>query len=328
MDGQWLQDNELSFYVGGAEANVATALGIWGVPSAYFTALPDNSLSKQLTAYLEGKKVDTSRVLFQGSRMGLYFLPKGKDLKNAGVIYDRAFSSFWELKPGSIDWDKVLQDVEWLHFSAITPALNSDLAKVCGELLKAASAKEDITISVDLNYRARLWQYGASPLDVMPGLTQYCDLIMGNLWAAEKMLGIPVDAGVGPDSTKEDYLHHAQKTSERILEHFPRARMVANTFRFDHGEGGINYYTTLFAEKKLYKSREYFSEKILDKVGSGDCFMAGLIHGRYEGMNYQDTLEFATAAAFQKLFIASDATDRTKADIEKFMTTTKVTDER
>lgn len=328
MEGQWLQDNELSFYVGGAEANVATALGIWGVPSAYFTALPDNALSKQLAGYLEEKRIDTSKILYQGPRMGLYFLTKGKDLKNAGVIYDRAFSSFWELKPGMIDWDVVLQDVEWLHFSAITPALNSNLAKVCEELLQAAAAKEDITISVDLNYRAKLWQYGASPVEVMPGLVQYCDLVMGNLWAADKMLGIGVDASLHSHSTKEDYLRHAQRTSEKILERFPRARMVANTFRFDHGEGGINYYTTLFADKKLYKSREYFSEKILDKVGSGDCFMAGLIHGRYEGKDLQDTLEFATAAAFQKLFIASDATDRTTKDIEKFMSTIKVTDER
>jgi len=187
--GGWLQENSLPFFVGGAEANVATALALWGTPSAYFTALPDNLLCRQLAAYLEEKGVDTSRMLFQGERLGLYFLPKGKDLKNASVIYDRAYSSFAALKAGTIDWDAVLADVGWLHFSAISPALSKQLAVVCMELLQAA-AQKGVTISVDLNYRAKLWQYGVSPVEVMPGLVEYCDLVMGNLWAAEKMLGI------------------------------------------------------------------------------------------------------------------------------------------
>src|SRR6201991_4665277 len=241
-DGGWLQENSLPFFVGGAEANVATALALWGTPSAYFSALPDNLLCRQLTGYLEEKGVDTSRMLLQGERLGLYFLPKGKDLKNASVIYDRAYSSFAALKPGTIDWDAVLADVGWLHFSAISPALSKLLAMVCLELLQAAAPK-GLTISVDLNYRAKLWQYGVSPVEVMPELVQYCDLVMGNLWAAEKMLGVAVDeAMVGSG----DYLTHARLTSERIMEKFPRVKNVANTFRFDKGMGGIQYYTALY----------------------------------------------------------------------------------
>jgi 2-dehydro-3-deoxygluconokinase len=327
--GDWLRENRLSFYVGGAEANVATALALWGTPSAYFTALPENQLSLQLASYLEEKKVDVSRILYQGDRIGLYFLPKGKDLKNAGVIYDRDHSSFWELEPGRIDWEAVLDGVEWLHFSAISPALNSRLARVCEELLEAASSGKGITISVDLNYRAKLWQYGVLPTDIMPGLVKYCDLIMGNLWAVEKMLGLPVDTALTGSGRKEDYLEHARQTSEALLEKFPKATMVANTFRFDVGQGGIgqggpggiNYYTTFFSDGKFYHSSEYFSDKVLDKVGSGDCFMAGLIHGLSGRQNFQDTLEFATAAAFQKLFIPSDATDQRKEDILQFMET-------
>ncbi len=330
-DGGWLKENSLPFYVGGAEANVATALALWGTPSAYFTVLPDNLLCRQLAAYLEEKGVDTSRILFQGDRLGLYFLPKGKDLKNASVIYDRAHSSFADLRPGMIDWDAVLQDVGWLHFSAISPALSSRLAAVCAELLQVAAARKGLTISVDLNYRAKLWQYGATPTEVMPGLVQYCDLVMGNLWAAEKMLGIPVDnaliggagsgGGAGASAGKAAYLQHARLTSERIVEKFPRVKYVANTFRFDKGEGGIQYYTSFFGEGTLYNSREYVSEKILDKVGSGDCFMAGLIHGLYGGQPVQETLEFATAAAYQKLFIPSDATDQRVDDIKKIIST-------
>jgi 2-dehydro-3-deoxygluconokinase len=318
MDGQWLTSNNLPFYVGGAEANVATALALWGMPSAYFTALPENMMARQLTAYFEAREVDMSRVLYQGERLGLYFLPKGKDLKNAGVIYDRAHSSFSALRPGVIDWDRVLEGVGWLHFSAISPALNRCVAEVCEEGLRAAGGK-GITISVDLNYRAKLWQYGDEPAAVMPGLVQHCDLVMGNLWAAEKMLGIPVDEGLTAGSPKEDYLDHARRTSERIIGRFPRVKQVANTFRFDRGEKGVRYYTTFFSEGELYSSREYVSDAILDKVGSGDCFMAGLIRGLYLRRPAAEVLEFATAAAFQKLFIPSDATDQRVEDIEKFM---------
>ncbi len=320
-EGRWLGANMLPFYVGGAELNVATALALWGTPSAYLTALPENSMSLQLAGYMKEKGIDTSHLVYQGPRLGLYFLPQGKDLKNAGVIYDRAGSSFAGLQPGDIDWDSILENVGWLHFSAISPALSRQAADVCAEMLKAAAAKRHVTISVDLNYRAKLWQYGADPVTVMPELVQYCDVVMGNLWAAEKMLGIPVDTSLTGTDRKEDYLKHAQLSSEAILEKFPRVRHVAKTFRFDKGDGGIRYYTCLFNEGKLYTSKEYTSEKILDKVGSGDCFMAGLIQGLYHGQSIPDTLEYATAAAFQKLFIPSDATDQRPEDIKKFMST-------
>jgi 2-dehydro-3-deoxygluconokinase len=318
-DGEWLERNNLSFYVGGAEANVATALALWGIPSAYCTAVPNNLMTMQILSDLQKKGVDVSRVIHGGQRLGLYFLPKGKDLKNAGVIYDRDHSAFAELKPGMVNWEKVLDGVRWLHFSAISPALNSRVATVCEEALREASARH-ITISVDLNYRAKLWQYGASPEEVMPGLVKYCDVVMGNLWAAEKMLGVPVDAKeIHEKSEKKDYLRHARVTSEKIMERFPKVNIVANTFRFDKGATGIHYYTTLFSGKELYSSAHYEAEKILDKVGSGDCFMAGLIYGLYRERLLPETLEFATAAAFLKLFIASDATDQKAGEIEKYL---------
>jgi len=318
--GDWLENNSLPFYIGGAEANVATALSLWGLPSAYFTALPDNAMTRQIADYLEAKGVDTSRIKYQGERIGIYYLPKGKDLKNAGVIYDRAHSSFASLKPGSIDWDSVLKDIGWLHFSAISPALNQDAATITTELVKAAKDK-NITISLDLNYRAKLWQYGAAPTEIMPTLADHCDLIMGNLWAAEKMLGIPIDQSLVATDTKKDYLQHAWLTSEQIMENFPKVKYVANTFRFDSGEKGIRYFTTLYNNKTLYTSKEYLSENILDKVGSGDCFMAGLIYGLSQNHPNQDTLEYATAAAYQKLFIPSDATHQRPEEIKQFMTT-------
>ncbi|OKL41869.1 sugar kinase [Pontibacter flavimaris] len=315
--GEWLADNHLPFYVGGAEANVATALALWGVPSAYLTALPDNFLSSQLVAYLQSRKVVTDTILLQGERVGLYYLPKGKDLKNTGVIYDRAGSSFAGLRPGIIDWDKALEGVSWLHLSAICPALNQAVADVCREALQAAKER-NVFVSLDLNYRAKLWKYGQEPVEVMPELARYCDLIMGNIWAANKMLGIPLDDTLVEGGEKESLLQQSRLTSEAILERFPRCRTVANTFRFDYEEG-IRYYTTLYTQNELEVSPEYRSRQILDKVGSGDCFMAGLIYGFYNRLSPSDTLAFATAAAFKKLFIPSDTTTSTVAEIQQTM---------
>jgi len=313
-DGNWLKQNSLPFHVGGAELNMATALALWGLPVKYFTALPDNHLSAQLISYLQQKNIDTSSIHFGGDRMGLFYLTPGRDMKHNALIYDRANSSFAGLKPGIVDWDKALEGVSWFHFSAICPAISQNVADVCKEVLEVAS-KKNITISVDLNYRAKLWQYGKTPLEIMPELVQHCNLVMGNIWAAEIMLGIPVDADSLTSADKNEYLKASQKTSEAIMAQFPNCKVVANTFRFDADD--IRYYTTLFDGDKLYISAEYESPTIIDKVGSGDCFMAGLIYGFYKKMLPQDTLEFATAAAFTKLFIQGDATTISVDEIKK-----------
>ncbi len=306
VEGSWLKENTLPFYVGGAELNVATALALWDIPSAYFTALPDNFMSKQLVEYVDGLNIDTSAIQFQGDRIGLYYLHKGKDLKNSGVIYDRAYSSFSALKTGTINWDEIFKDISWFHFSAICPALSQAAADLCEEALKAASAR-NITISIDLNYRAKLWQYGKQPAEILPALVTYCDVVMGNIWAAEKMLDIPVPESLVKEDQKKAYLVQAQKTSEELMQRYPKCKAVANTFRFDQG-AGINYYTALYTAGSFYVSAEYAAERIVDKVGSGDCYMAGLIYGFYKELQPEAILDFATAAAFSKLFIESDAT--------------------
>ena len=133
LQGEWLRHNRMSAFIGGAELNVATALGKWEVPVMYASAMPDNYLSKEIIADIQQKGIDTSAFHFSGSRLGIYYLPQGADLKHAGVIYDRANSSFAELKPGMINWDQVLENVSWFHFSAISPAVSEDAAAVCEE---------------------------------------------------------------------------------------------------------------------------------------------------------------------------------------------------
>ncbi len=135
---------------------------------------------------------------------------QGTDVKHAGVIYDRAYSSFSELKPGMIDWDMLLENSGWFHFSAISPALNENTALVCKEALIAASKKR-MVISVDLNHRAKLWQYGKQPVDVMPELVAYCDVIMGNIWSANVLLGIPLDADIHAKKKQKTLTCNRQK---------------------------------------------------------------------------------------------------------------------
>lgn len=316
LGGEWLKHNSMPVFLGGAELNVARALANWQLPVAYSTALPDHYLSREIIAFLEQKQIDASRIQVAGNRIGTYYLPQGADLKSAGVIYDRAYSSFWELKRGQIDWDVVLQDVSWLHFSAISPALNENVADVCLEAVTAASAK-GITVSVDLNYRAKLWQYGKQPHEVMPKLVAHCDVVMGNIWAANTMLSTALDENIHENSSREKYLAHAKQTSEEIRQYFPKCKVVANTFRFDSKNESIVYFTSLEVGGKQYNSKEYFCDSVVDRSGSGDCYMAGLIYSLSKKQTPQEVVEFATAAAFGKLQEKGDATSQTVETILK-----------
>lgn len=312
--GDWLNQQRFPFFVGGAELNVTNALALWGLPVKYFTVLPDNELSQQLKGYLDQKGIDTSAIHLGGDRIGLYFLTAGRDVKHDSLVYDRAGSAFSTLRTGVIDWDKALAGASWFHFSAICPALSQNVADVCNEALEAAE-KKGITISVDLNYRSKLWKYGKQPDEIMPGLVKHCNVIMGNIWAAENMLQIGISADNLAPVSKPGYLQQSLETSRTISARFPRCRAVANTFRFD-AVNPIKYYTTLYTGNQLYHSREYETDKIADKVGSGDCFMAGLIYGFYKNLAPQEILDFATAAAFEKLFVIGDAIDKTPEQIK------------
>ena len=314
-EGDWLRNNQLPFYIGGAELNVAHALALWEVPVKYFTALPGNGLSAQLVNHLQAKGIDTSLIGYGEGRIGQYFLTTGHDLKHDALIYDRSSSAFSNLKTGVIDWDKVLNGICWLHFSAICPAISQNIADVCKEGLEAAQQK-GITISIDLNYRAKLWQYGKTPLQIMPGLVSYCDVIMGNIWAEEMMLGINNIPDILNDYSQDFYLEQSLISSKSIMKAFPKCKAVANTFRFD-ATNDVKYYATLYTGEQLYHSGQYETNRVIDKAGSGDCFMAGLIYGFYNGLSQQDTLEYATVAAFQKLFVKGDATDKTVLVIKK-----------
>lgn len=309
LQGEWLRQHSLPVYLGGAELNVAQALARWQQPVKYVTAMPANSMSDDIRHYLGSRHIDHDSIVYTGERTGIYYLPQGTDLKHQAVIYDRAGSSFASLRPGQINWDAVFADAGWFHFTAISPALNEYMPAVCLEAVQEAR-KRNLFISVDLNYRARLWQYGQKPESVMPALVSYCDLVMGNIWSMHSLLGVPLDENIHTNPADDKYLSHARQSSAFLFEQFPAVKFAANTFRFDV-ESGIRYFASLDEPGRQYQSPVFKVKSVVDKVGSGDCFMAGLIAGFCRGWAEGEIIRFAAKAAIGKLQELGDATSQT-----------------
>ncbi|MCX6315770.1 MAG: sugar kinase [Bacteroidetes bacterium] len=311
--GNWITQHTMPVFIGGAELNVAHALAAWQVPVKYITALPSHSLSNEIVSHLSNKQIDTSSIHFSGDRIGTYYLPQGADLKNAGVIYDRAGSSFSCLQPGMIDWDNVLSDCNWFHFTAISPALNESAVAVLKEVLPIAK-KKGLTISVDLNYRAKLWQYGKKPSDIMTELVQYCDIVMGNIWAAEQLLNIPSSIKDSIGQTTDTLVSAAQQSMLALHQQYPGVQTIAYTFRLDS-----SYFALLQHGPVLVQSLTLPLTEIADKAGSGDCFMGGLIYGFYQQAHDQDIIDFAAAAAVGKMKEKGDSTSQTTASVKQLI---------
>lgn len=298
---------EARLFVGGAEANVAASLAAWKMPVAYFTALPQHMVGTQALQQLTNTGVDASRVLWQGPRMGSYYLHQGADMKAAGVVYDRAGSSFSLLEPGTIDWDSVLQGITHLHWSAISPALSRKAAQVCAEMLEAATEKQ-IRISVDLNYRNKLWQYALTPPEIMQPLLQHCHVLMGNLWAVEALLGEPLPLSASLFTNHEALTQAAFHQFGLLKQRYPGLDELAYTFRMSDA-----YFAVMRRGQEEVVSRERPIPPVADKVGTGDSFMAGLLYGHYAGFDAMRTLTFSVGAALSKFGVEGDF-NRTPAD--------------
>jgi len=313
---EWLNTNKLNVYPSGSEINIASALAKWRVPVSYCTTLPQNFLSAQLIKKIKEHNIDTSTIIYSGNKIGLYYLLKDAGVRHGEIIYDKINSSFSALKPGMMDWDSVFNGIRWFHFSASSAALSKNVAAVCKEVL-AICAKKNITVSVELNHGAELWNYGEKANKIIPDLLQYCDVIIGDVWSAETMLNIKVPENIHSISTKENYVLQAKNASEQVIQQFSRCKITANTFRLH--KKGLEYFGTVFTNNNLYVSSSYRTDSVIDKVGSDDCFVAGLIYGVYNHLPFQQIINFAVAAAFQKLFIAGDFTDKTSEEVKSFM---------
>jgi len=311
------QTKELNASFGGGEGNVAVSLANFGIPVSFVTRLPENDIAKACVQELRGLGVDTSKIIFGGERMGIYFLESGAVSRASKVIYDRAHSAISEIHPGMIDWDAVFSDATWFHWTGITPAISESAAQVCMEAIRLAN-KKGITVSTDLNYRKNLWKYGKAANEVMPGLVEGCDIILGNEEDAAMTLDIHPD---GVDVTKghveaEAYL----SVSQKIMEKYPRCNKVITTLRGSVNANHNSWSGVLYDGKKLYKAPTYQITHIVDRVGGGDSFMGGLIYGllKYED-NLQSALNFAVAASCLKHTVYGDFNRVTVAEVEKLM---------
>jgi 2-dehydro-3-deoxygluconokinase len=299
------KNHTVSLFPGGSEANVSASLGQFGLPVSYMTCVPDNALANSALQSLRDLGVNTRETILQGPRLGLYFLQSANGLSSGQVVYDRKFSSFSELRPGEINWDDVMKDKTWFHWTALTPALNENMAGVCLEALEAAK-RMGLTISVDLNYRNRLWDFGVEPIAVMPELVAYCDVIMGNIWAANKMLGTLVDMDLNRQTSTETYVKQAAASAQEIFRAFPKCRHVANTFRFMDSTNHNLFYGTYHTPEADHCSETLETFEVVDRIGSGDAFMAGLIYGILNCENGQEIINAATRSGYQKLFVKGD----------------------
>ena len=300
--------NDLKIYPGGSEANVAVTLAKMGNPVYYSSAFPNNGLAKELIHVLESSGVDCSKHIQSGDRIGLYFLLSANGLTSGEVIYDRKYSSFSLLKAEELDFDTLFADVDWFHWSALTPALSAEMAELMALVLQEAKQR-DITVSVDLNYRSKLWQYGRTPLEVMPELVQHCDVIMGNIWAAHNMLGSPIEENLDKHTERAHYLHLSQQTADYIFSHYPQAKHIANTFRFIDNPKHNLFYGTYHSREEQAISQQYETHEVVDRIGSGDAFMGGLIHALRQPWGASEIIEYATATGYQKLFVEGDFGD-------------------
>lgn len=306
IDGNWLKDQTMKTFVGGAEYNVASALAQWGYPVRMLSALPENYMGRHLVSKLENEGIELLADKSQG-RIGTFYLPSAGDMQHHGVLYDRFPSVFTDSDFSAFSSEELFSGVQWLHITTITPALSNSALEKCISLIKDARQR-NINVSLDLNYRESLWA-DKDPAAVMLKLMPYVDVLMGNIWSIERFLNIPVEYQLNGRSDDHNLLKQAEKSALRVIELYPNISLVANTFRF--AKEDVDYFATLFSQNILFVSKKYHADKVEERVGSGDSFMAALIHGKLKNNAPQQILEDATKVAFKKLFVKGDTINET-----------------
>ena len=296
---------------GGGEANVAVSLANFGLDSGFVTKLPAHEIGQAGINALREFGVDTSNIVRGGRRVGIYFLEKGASQRPSKVVYDRAGSSIAEAEAGDFDWDKIFDGADWFHFTGITPALGDNIAAICLQACKKAREK-GITVSCDLNYRNKLWSREKAG-QVMGELCRYVDVCIANEEDAGDVFGIKAaDTDVtGGKVNREGYKEVAKQLAERF-----GFRKVAITLRESISANDNQWAAILYDGREYYFSKKY-AMHIVDRVGGGDSFGAGLIYACLDGMSGQDTIEFAVAASCLKHSIEGDFNQVSVEEVRK-----------
>jgi len=287
---------------GGGEANVAVSLAYFGVDAAFVTKLPNNDIGQAAVNSIRRFGVDTSEIKRGGARVGIYYLEKGASQRASKVIYDRAGSSIAAASPGDFDWDAIFAGADWFHFTGITPALGGNLPEICEQACKTAKAK-NITVSCDLNYRKNLWTRDTAR-EVMGRLMQYVDICIANEEDAGDVFGIKA---ADTDISGGKLSHGGYKSVASQLHEKFGFKKVAITLRGSISASDNNWAGMLYdCESGEYYFSKNYAVHIVDRVGGGDSFGAGLIYSTLAGKAPQDALEFAVAASCLKHTVEGD----------------------
>lgn len=315
--GRLEQARELEATFGGGEANVAASLARFGLDAAFVTRLPANEIGSMAVAALRAADVDTERIIRGGTRCGIYFLEHGSAQRPSKVVYDRAGSAMSEIEPGMLPWAEVFAGASWFHTTGITPAISISAAAAVIEAACVAKAA-GVQVSVDLNYRAKLWNWGESPEAVMAQLLQYADVVIGNEEDAERVFGIEAD---GVDVTAGCVSPGAYASVARqLVDRFPNVRVVAFTIRGSISASENSWTGVLWKDGTIYETRSYRIAPIVDRVGAGDAFAAGVIRGLLcDSGDPQRVLDFAVAAGCLKHTCPGDFNLATIEEVERLM---------
>ncbi len=311
---RFVQASQFDVNYGGGEANVAVSLAQLGLESYYVTRLPKNEIGDSALNALRRYGVRTDFVLQGGERLGIYFLESGASQRPSKVIYDRSHSAIAEIKPGMVRWSDAVQGASWFHVTGITPALSSNAAEATVEAVKAAR-QAGLKVSCDLNYRKKLWtkeQAGA----VMTRVMQHVDIAIANEEDAEMVFGIKAGK-TDVQAGKLDVANY-QSVGEQLMKRFPGLKAVAITLRESISASDNNWSGVLWDGKTFYQSTRY-AVRIVDRVGGGDAFAAGLIYGFVTGKSAQESLDFAVAASCLKHTVPGDFNHVSVAEVESLI---------
>lgn len=313
---RFIQADSFDVCYGGGEANVAVSLANYGHEATFLTKVPQNPIGESAVAALRKHGVDTHYIARGGERLGIYFLETGSAMRASSVVYDRAHSAISEAEISDFDFDAVFHDADWFHFTGITPAISDKAAAVCEAALKAAK-KHGVRVSVDLNFRKKLWTSEKAKA-VMTPFMQYVDVCIGNEEDAEKVLGFKAE---GTDTVKgelnlDGYRDICQKMAKAFDFSYVVSSLRASKSASDNGWSACIYNGKT---EEFYHSKEYRITPIVDRVGGGDSFAAGVISGILDGRDFKEALEFAVAASALKHTIPGDFNLVTKQEAETLM---------
>ena len=299
-NARFVQANHFCIVPGGGEANVAVSLSNYGHEACFVSKLPKHEIGQIAVNALRSYGVDTQYIVRGGDRVGLYYAETGASMRPSKVIYDRAHSAIAEATPDEFDFDAIMKGAKWFHWSGITPALSDNAAQMVKRACEAAR-RNGVTVSVDLNFRKKLWT-SEKAISVMRPLMQYVDVCIGNEEDAQLCLGFKPDADVEGGRTDAEGYH-------RIFELMAREfgfKYVVSTLRESYSATHNGWKALIYNGKEFYESRRYDINPIIDRVGGGDSFAAGLIHGLLTKPTQGEALEFAVAASALKHTVYGD----------------------